>query len=196
MATLQGKKIAILATDGFEEDELLKPLHALEAAGAQVDVVSPSGGWIKGCKHGEWGEEVAVDVELGSARTEEYDGLVLPGGVMNADRLRTVPEAVEFVRTFLADEKPIGAICHAPWTLIEAGGVRGKKLTSWPSLQTDLANAGAEWVDEECVIDDGLVTSRKPDDLPAFDVAIVAEFARGIRRRRAPAGGAQRSSAP
>jgi len=153
MSTLQGKKIAILATDGFEEDELLKPLHALEAAGAQVDVVSPNGGWIKCWKHTDWGEEVAVDVELKSAKPEEYDALVLPGGVQNPDKLRQVPEAVRFVRHFLDERKPIAAICHGPWTLIEAGGVRGRTMTSWPSLKTDLSNAGARWVDQEVVVD-------------------------------------------
>ncbi len=182
--TLQGKKIAILATDGFEEDELLKPLHALEAAGAQVDVVSPSGGWIKGWKHTDWGEEVAVDVELRKAKPDEYDALVLPGGVMNPDRLRQMPEAVQFVRHFVDTHKPIGAICHGPWTLIEAGAVRGKTMTSWPSLKTDLTNAGARWVDEEVVVDDGLITSRKPDDLGAFDEKLVAEFAKSSRRVR------------
>jgi len=184
MSTLQGKKIAILATDGFEEDELLKPLHALEAAGAQVDVVSTNGGWIKGWKHTDWGEEVAVDVELKSAKPEEYDALVLPGGVQNPDKLRQVPEAVRFVRHFLDERKPIAAICHGPWTLIEAGGVRGRTMTSWPSLKTDLSNAGARWVDQEVVVDEGLITSRKPDDLPAFDEKMVAEFARPRAQRR------------
>ena len=183
--TLHGKKIAILATDGFEEDELLKPLHALEAAGAQVDVVSPAGGWIKGWKHGDWGEEVAVDVELRHVKPEEYDALVLPGGVQNPDKLRQIPEAIQFIRHFLDAQKPIGAICHGPWTLIEAGAVRGRRMTSWPSLKTDLTNAGARWVDEECVVDGGLVTSRKPDDLPAFDAKIVEEFARNAAQRRA-----------
>lgn len=184
MSTLQGKKIAILATDGFEEDELLKPLHALEAAGAQVDVVSPNGGWIKGWKHTDWGEEVAVDVELKSVKPEEYDALVLPGGVQNPDKLRQSPEAVRFVRHFLDERKPIAAICHGPWTLIEAGGVRGRTMTSWPSLKTDLSNAGARWVDQEVVVDEGLITSRKPDDLPAFDEKMVAEFARPRPQRR------------
>jgi protease I len=195
MGTLQGKKVAILATDGFEEDELLKPLHALEAAGAQVDVISPGGGWIRGWKHGEWGEEVAVDVELADARIDDYDGLVLPGGVMSPDRLRITPEAVAFVRDFIARGKPIAAICHGPWTLIEANGVRGRRLTSWPSLRTDLVNAGAVWVDEPCVVDDGLITSRNPDDLRAFDAALVVEFSRSGRRERAK-GGVERSAAP
>ena len=188
--TLQGKKIAILATDGFEEDELLKPLHALEAAGAQVDVVSPSAGWIKGWKHTDWGEEVAVDVEIRKARPDDYDGLVLPGGVMNPDKLRHTPEAVAFVRHFVENKKPIGAICHGPWTLIEAGGTRGKTMTSWPSLKTDLTNAGARWIDQDVVDDDGLVTSRKPDDLPAFNAKIVAAFAKG-RARKAQTNGEQ-----
>jgi protease I len=195
MSTLQGKKIAILATDGFEEDELLRPLHALEAAGAQVDVVSPAGGWIKGWKHGDWGEEVAVDVELHHARTDEYDALVLPGGVMSPDKLRVTPAAVVFVKHFVDAKKPIAAICHGPWTLIEAGGVSGHKLTSWGSLRSDLVNAGAEWVDEECVVDDGLITSRYPDDLTAFNEKMVAEFARSAARRRAPAA-ASRAPAP
>jgi protease I len=180
--TLHGKRVAILATDGFEEDELLKPLHALESAGAQVDVVSPTGGWIKGWKHTDWGEEVAVDLELRKAKPEAYDALVLPGGVINADKLRIVPEAVAFVRYFVQANKPIGAICHAPWTLIEADAVRGHKMTSWPSLRTDLKNAGADWVDEPCVVDGLLVTSRKPDDLEAFDKGIVELFGRTKRQ--------------
>jgi protease I len=145
--------------------------------------VSPNGGWIKGWKHTDWGEEVAVDVELRKARPDEYDALVLPGGVMNPDKLRQTPEAVQFVRHFLDNKKPIGAICHGPWTLIEAGAARGRTMTSWPSLKTDLTNAGARWVDEEVVVDDGVVTSRKPDDLPAFNEKIVSEFSKPVRRR-------------
>jgi protease I len=175
--TLHGKRVAILATDGFEEDELLKPLHALETAGAQVDVVSPTSGWIKGWKRGDWGEEVAVDLELRKANPKQYDALILPGGVINADKLRTVPEAVAFVKQFVLAHKPVGAICHAAWTLIEADCVRGHKMTSWPSLKTDLVHAGASWVDEACVVDGVLVTSRKPDDLDAFDEHIVQEIA-------------------
>jgi protease I len=183
--TLHGKRVAILATDGFEEDELLKPLHVLEAAGAQVDVVAPSGGWIKGWKHTDWGEEVAVDLDLRKARPEQYDALLLPGGVINADKLRVLPEAVAFVKHFAALQKPIGAICHASWVLIEAGAVRGRKMTSYPSLKTDLVNAGAEWVDERCIVDGMLVTSRKPDDLEAFEEQLVAEI--GKPRKHATA---------
>ena len=174
--TLHGKRVAILATDGFEEDELLRPLHALEAAGAQVDVVAPAGGWIKGWKHADWGEEVAVDIELRKAKAEQYDALMLPGGVINADKLRIVPEAVAFVQHFVDKSKPIGVICHAPWILIEAHAVRGHKMTSWPSLKTDLASAGADWVDERCVVDGPLVTSRKPEDLESFNEHLVAEI--------------------
>jgi protease I len=186
--SLHGKRVAILATDGFEEDELLKPLHALEAAGGQVDVVSPGGGWIKGWKHTDWGEEVAVDVELRKAAATAYDGLMLPGGVINADKLRVMPEAVAFVRQFVLAHKPIGAICHAAWTLLEADAVRGRKMTSWPSLKTDLVNAGANWADEVCIVDSGafpLVTSRKPDDLDEFDKHLVEEIARWKRHATA-----------
>jgi len=175
---LQGKRIAILATDGFEQDELNKPLRALAAAGADVDVVSPSRGAIRGWKHSHWAEEVAVDVELSEARPEQYDAVVLPGGVINSDRLRHQPEAVRFVRHFVEANKPIGAVCHGAWTLIEAGGVSGHTMTSWPSLRSDLTNAGARWVDEEVVVDDGLVTSRKPADLDAFDEKLIAELAK------------------
>ncbi len=192
MASLQGKKIAILATDGFEEDELLTPLAALEEAGANVDVVAPKSGWIKGWKHTDWGEEVVVDVELATAKPDDYDALVLPGGVMNPDKLRINPDAVRFVRHFVESHKPIGAICHGPWTLIEAGGVRGRTMTSWPSLQSDLKNAGARWVDQEVVVDDGLVTSRKPADLRAFDEKLIAELTkasgRGVARATQPRG--------
>ncbi|HSQ64733.1 MAG TPA: type 1 glutamine amidotransferase domain-containing protein [Polyangiaceae bacterium] len=175
---LQGKRIAILATDGFEQDELTKPLRALAAAGADVDVVSPSRGAIRGWKHSHWAEEVPVDVELSGARPEDYDAVVLPGGVINSDRLRHQPEAVRFVRHFVEANKPIGAVCHGAWTLIEAGGVSGHTMTSWPSIRSDLVNAGARWVDEEVVVDDGLVTSRKPADLDAFDEKLIAELAK------------------
>ncbi len=175
---LNGKKIAILATDGFEEDELMKPLEALQAAGAKVDVVSPKTGWIKGWKTDHWSEEIVVDVELAKANADSYDALVLPGGVMNPDKLRLDAKAIQFVKSFVDAKKPIGAICHGPWTLIDAGGVDGRKMTSWKSLATDLTNAGAHWVDAECVVDRGLVTSRKPDDLPAFNEKLIAEIER------------------
>src|SRR5579871_3286290 len=178
MATgnLQGKKIAILATDGFEQAELLEPRKALDQAGAQTQVVSPKDGKIKGWDKKDWGKEVQVDTPLKSAKPEEFDALLLPGGVMNPDHLRMDPQAVEFVKHFTDEGKPVAAICHGPWTLIEAGAVRGKTMTSWPSLKTDLSNAGAKWVDKEVVADGGLVTSRKPDDIPAFNREMIRLF--------------------
>ena len=174
---LAGKKIAILATDGFEQSELIEPRKALEQAGAQTFVVSPKSGEIKGWNHTDWGEKVAVDLSLENANPDEFDALVLPGGVMNPDRLRSDQKAVQFVKSFVADQKPIAAICHGPWTLIEANAVRNRRMTSWPSLQTDLRNAGADWVDQQVVVDGGLVTSRKPDDIPAFNEKMLELFA-------------------
>jgi protease I len=165
---LTGLKVAVLATDGFEQAELEKPVAALRAEGADVAVVSPKGGQIQGWEHHDKGRAVTVDTPLAEAEAEDFDALVLPGGVMNPDALRLVPDAIDFVRTFAEDDKPIAAICHGPWTLINAEAVQGKTMTSWPSLQADLENAGAEWVDREVVVDGRLVTSRKPDDLPAF----------------------------
>jgi protease I len=176
---LAGKRIAVLATHGFEQSELLEPRRAFEQAGARVEVVSPETGAIRGWKHKEWGDEVKVDRALGEARPDEYDGLLLPGGVMNPDRLRMNPEAVQFVRAFFDQGKPIAAICHGPWLLVEANVLKGLKLTSWPSLQTDIRNAGGEWVDQECMNDRGIVTSRKPDDIPAFNRKAIEEFAEG-----------------
>jgi len=180
--TLEGKRVAILATDGFEQAELLEPLKALREAGATVEVVSPRSGRIKGWRHTEWGSDVEVDVELGRADADNYDALMLPGGVMNPDHLRSNRSAVQFVQEFVDARKPIAAICHGPWTLIETGAVKGRRMTSWPSLRTDLRNAGADWVDEEVVVDHGLVTSRKPDDLPAFNRRMIEEFAEGPHR--------------
>ena len=174
--TLQGKKVAILVTDGFEQSELLEPRMALDEAGAKTQVVSPAGKKVKGWNHKEWGNEVPVDVALDSAKAEEFDALLLPGGVMNPDQLRMDPKAVEFVQRFTDAGKPVAAICHGPWTLIEAGAVRGRTLTSWPSLKTDMKNAGAIWVDKEVVSDQGLVTSRKPDDIPAFNREMIRMF--------------------
>ena len=176
---LQGKKVAILVTDGFEQLELLEPRKALDEAGATTKVVSPAGRKVKGWNHKEWGNEVAVDVPLDSARAEEFDALLLPGGVMNPDNLRMIPKAVEFVKHFTDAGKPVAAICHGPWTLIEAGAVRGRTMTSWPSLKTDLKNAGATWVDKDVVNDKGLVTSRKPDDIPAFNREMIRLFGEG-----------------
>jgi protease I len=176
---LVGKKIAILVADGFEQVELLKPREALDHAGAVTQIVSPAGKKVKGWNHKEWGQEVAVDVSLEKANPAEYDGLHLPGGVMNPDHLRMIPEAVAFVQHFFESGKPVAAICHAPWMLIEAGVVAGRTLTSWPSLKTDLRNAGAEWVDKEAVREGNLVTSRKPDDLDAFNREMISLFASG-----------------
>jgi protease I len=175
-ATLKGQRIAILATDGFEQSELMEPRKALNDAGATTEVVSLKSGKIKGWNHKDWGTEVDVDITLDSAKADDFDALLLPGGVMNPDRLRMEPKAVEFVRAFTKSGKPVAAICHGPWTLIEADAVRGRTVTSWPSLKTDLKNAGAHWVDKEVVSDGGLVTSRKPDDLPAFNREMIQLF--------------------
>ena len=176
---LRGKRIAALIEDGFEQSELLQPKAALEAAGAQVDVISPQQGKVKGWNHANWGDEIPVNRRLEDATAGDYDGLLLPGGVLNPDRLRMNEKAVRFVRAFVDSGKPIAAICHGPWTLIDAGGIRGRRVTSWPSLATDLRNAGGEWVDQECVVDNGLVTARKPDDIPAFNRKMIEEFAEG-----------------
>jgi protease I len=188
---LNGKRVAALATHGFEQDELFKPRKALEDAGATVEVVSLEAGRIRGWKHKEWGDEVNVDRTLDQARPQDYDALLLPGGVMNPDRLRMDPRAVQFVKRLFDDGKPIAVICHGPWTLVEAGVVRDVTLTSWPSLKTDLTNAGARWVDKEVVVDRGVVSSRKPDDIPAFNRKMIEEFAEGVHGgagRRAMAG--------
>ena len=178
MATLTGLKVAILATDGFEQAELAEPRAALDQAGAQTRIVSPKGGRIRGWKHTTWGDEFPVDLALDSAQPRDFDALLLPGGVMNPDRLRLVPEAVAFVKAFFDSGKPVAAICHGPWTIIEAGAARGRRMTSWPSLKTDLRNAGAEWVDQQVLVDGNLVTSRKPDDIPAFNREVIALFSR------------------
>jgi protease I len=178
---LKGKRIAFLAAnEGVEQVELTEPWEAVLAAGAEVDLLAPEEGEVQAFNHLDKGERFPVDRAVGDAKPNEYDGLVLPGGVANPDELRTEAEAVEFVRAFFAAGKPVGVICHGPWTLIEADVVRGRTLTSWPSLQTDLRNAGAEWVDEEVHVDQGLVSSRKPDDLEAFNAKVVEEFAEGV----------------
>jgi protease I len=180
---LDGVRVAILATDGFEQSELFEPKKALEEAGATVSVVSLKAGEIKGWNHTNWGETIDVDLTVDEANAEDFDALQLPGGVMNPDKLRVNEQAVNFVKAFFEAGKPVGAICHAPWTLIEAGVVGGRTVTSYPSIKTDLENAGAKWVDEEVVTDNGLVTSRKPDDIPAFNEKIIEEFAEGVHRR-------------
>jgi protease I len=174
---LDGLRVAILVTDGFEQSELEKPREALDAAGAETRVVSPVKK-PKGWAGKDWGSAVAADVALSDAKPDEYDALLLPGGVHNPDALRIIPEAVAFVKAFFDAGKPVAAICHGPWTVLEAGAAKGKRMTSWPSLKTDLKNAGAEWVDEEVVVDQNLVTSRKPDDIPAFSREMLTLFAR------------------
>jgi protease I len=193
---LQGRKVAVVATDGFEQAELLKPVEALRQAGAEVQVVSPHGGQIQGYNHFDKGQMVKVDRELSQARPEDYDALVLPGGVINPDQLRLIPQAIDFIRSFVDADKPIAAICHGPWTLINAGGVDGKRMTSWPSLQIDLVNAGADWVDQEVVVDQGLVTSRKPDDLPAFCARMIEAFAEGRHDGAGRSAGAGQGAQP
>jgi len=181
---LTGKKVAILVDEGFEQVELVKPRKALDRVGAETTVVSPQDGQVRGWNLKKWGKFVPVDVPLESADPAAFDALLLPGGVMNPDKLRMNEKAVEFVRHFIDSGKPVASICHGPWTLIEAGGVQGRTLTSWPSLKTDLRNAGANWVDQEVVADRGLVTSRMPDDIRAFNKKMIEEFAEGTRRGR------------
>jgi protease I len=181
--SIAGKRIAILATDRFEQAELLEPRKALLEAGARVDVVAPHPGEIQGMNHFDLGEMVKVDRTLAEIRSADYDALVLPGGVANPDQLRLESKAVELVREFCEQDKPIAAICHGLWLLAEADVVRGRRMTSWPSLRTDLRNAGADWVDEESVVDRGFVTSRKPDDLPAFNRNMIRVFAEAAPAR-------------
>lgn len=176
---LEGKKIAFLFTEGAEQVEVTEPLQAVKDAGAEVDIVSLQTGEIEMWNHFDKGEKIDADLAVADADASTYDGLVLPGGVANPDQLRGDEDAVRFIRAFFEQHKPVGVICHGPWTLIEADVVKGRKITSWPSLHTDLINAGAEWVDEEVVVDNGLVSSRNPDDLPAFCTKIVEEFAEG-----------------
>jgi protease I len=176
---LSGKKIAFLATDGFEQVELTKPWNAIKDAGAEVVLVSLKSGKIQGFNHDEKADQFTVDKTVEDVSASDFNGLVLPGGVFNPDALRVNKKAVSFVRDFFTQHKPVAAVCHGPWMLIEADVVRDRKVTSWPSLQTDLENAGATWVDEECVCDQGLVTSRTPDDLPAFCAKAIEEFAEG-----------------
>ncbi|EEF62743.1 type 1 glutamine amidotransferase domain-containing protein [Pedosphaera parvula] len=181
---LNGKKVAILIENGFEQVEMTAPREALDAAGAETDIISPQEKKVKGWEHTKWGRSFKVDVPLAEANADDYDALLLPGGVMNPDKLRMNQQAVEFVKNFVNAGKPIAAICHGPWTLIETGMVRGRRMTSYPSVQTDLKNAGAEWVDEEVVVDNGLITSRQPSDIPAFNNKIIEEFGEGTHRNK------------
>ena len=180
MAEIGGKKVAILVENGFEQVELTDPKQALEQAGAVTHIVSPQTDKVKGWNHTDWGDEFPVDVQLDQANPQDYDALVLPGGVMNPDYLRINQKAVDFVRSFFEAGKPVAAICHGPWTLIEAGVVSGRALTSYPSIKTDLINAGANWVDQEVVVDQGLVTSRNPNDIPAFNDKMIEEISEGV----------------
>jgi protease I len=184
MQRLDGKKIAILVEDGFEQIELTSPKQALEEAGAETHIISPKRDKVKGWEHTEWGQEFPVDVAIEQANANEYDALLLPGGVMNPDKLRTNKQAIQFVRSFFEQKKPVAAICHGPWVLAEADVVKGRKMTSYHSIQTDMKNAGANWVDQEVVVDEGLVTSRNPDDLPAFNRKLVEEVAEGQHQRQ------------
>lgn len=181
---LDGVKVAILVADGFEQIEMTEPRKALESAGAQVQLISPAAETVKGWNHTQWGDEFRVDVPLDQTDAVNFDALMLPGGVMNPDHLRTTPGAIDFIKAFVAAGKPIAAICHAPWTLINAEAVKGRTVTSWPSLRADLMNAGARWVDREVVNDGNLVTSRKPDDLPAFNKAMIELFSNGRRHAK------------
>jgi protease I len=179
MQKLNGKKVAILVEDGFEQVELTSPKQALEEAGATTHIVSPKRDKVKGWEHTQWGQEFPVDVQIEQANANDYDALLLPGGVMNPDKLRTSKPAIQFVRSFFEQKKPVAAICHGPWVLVEAGVLNGRKVTSYHSIQTDVKNAGGNWVDEEVVVDQGLVTSRNPDDLPAFNRKLVEEVLEG-----------------
>jgi protease I len=181
---LGGKRVAILATDGFEQSELTEPRRALQDAGATTAVIAPKAGTIRGWKENDWGDEVTVDVPLNDAQADDYDALMLPGGVINPDRLRMDPAAVAFVRAFFDAEKPVAAICHGPIMLIEADVLHGRHVTSWPSVRTDIRNAGGEWSDEEVVVDHGLVTSRKPGDIPAFNRKMIEEIGEGAPAAR------------
>jgi len=183
--SIQGKRIAILATDGFEQAELLEPKRNLESAGAITTVIAPKAGQIKGWAEQNWGQSVNVDQTLDEADPNNFDALLLPGGVMNPDKLRMDERAVNFAKAFNDSGKPIGAICHGPWLLVEADVVEGREITSWPSLKTDIENAGGDWVDREVVADNGIVTSRKPADIPAFSQKLIEEIAEGVQANRA-----------
>jgi protease I len=179
MAQLNGMKVAVLVAEGFEQSEMVEPKKALEQAGAKPMIVSPAQGEVQGWKHFDKADKFKVDVPLDEAKPDDFGALLLPGGVANPDQLRMQPKAVQFVKAFMQSGKPVAVICHGPWTLIEADAVRGRTMTSWPSVKTDLKNAGANWVDQEVVVDNGLVSSRKPQDLPAFCAKMIEEFAEG-----------------
>ncbi len=185
MINLGHVSVAILVENGFEQAELEKPREALVRAGAKTYIVSPQADRVRGWQSKEWGDELPVDVALDVAQAGEYDALLLPGGVMNPDALRRQPKAIDFVKSFFDDSKPVAVICHGPWTIIETGALTGRRITSWPSLKTDLENAGARWTDEAVVVDGNLVSSRKPDDIPVFNRAMIALFSTAVRPARA-----------
>ena len=187
---LDGKKVAILVADGFEQVEMTKPREALDEAGAETKIVSLKPGKIQGMHHADKGDKFDVDLTLDEARPEEFDALMIPGGLMNPDSLRSNVAALEFTRHFFRESKPVAAICHGPWVLIDAGVVRGRTLTSWPAIKTDVKNAGGKWINEEVVVDNGLVTSRKPDDIPAFNKKMIEEFCEGRHEAMATAASA------
>lgn len=186
MGKLDGKRVAILVADGFEQVEMTKPRAALQEAGAKTTIVSVKPGEIFGMNHEKVGDTFPVDLALDEARPEEFDALLIPGGLINPDTLRSTPAALKFAQHFFEERKPVAAICHGPWVLIDAGVVRDRKLTSWPAIQTDVKNAGGNWVDEEVVVDNGLITSRKPDDIPAFNRAMIEEFSEGLQAKNTP----------
>lgn len=181
---LNGIRVAILVENGFEQSELLEPRKFLDQSGAKTQVVSPQSDRVHGWNHKEWGQDVPVDLPLDQANADDFDALLLPGGVMNPDKLRLHPKAIQFIKSFFDAGKPVAAICHGPWTIIDAEAAAGRRITSWPSLKNDLINAGANWVDQECVIDENLVTSRKPDDIPAFNRGMAQVFSRNLAGNR------------
>jgi protease I len=183
--SLNGLKVAILVTDGFEQVELTEPRKALDEAGAETRIVSPKDSEVRGWNFTDWGQKLPVDLKLDQARPDNFDALLLPGGVINPDKLRLEPKAVAFVKAFFDAGKPVAAICHGPWTILEAGCARGRRMTSWPSLRTDLTNAGADWTDQEAIVDGKLLTSRKPDDIPAFNREMLRLFAGAKAHARA-----------
>jgi protease I len=183
MKDLTNKKVAILVADGFEQQELTEPRKALDSAGAETMIVSPVDGEVEGWNHYDKGDKFPVDVKLSDAKADDFEALLLPGGVANPDQLRMEPAAVQFIKDFFTAGKPVAVICHGAWTLIEAEVVKGRRMTSWPSIKTDLVNAGVNWVDEEVVVDNGLVSSRNPDDIPAFNEKMIEEFAEGTHNR-------------
>ena len=185
MNELKGLRVAILITDGFEQVEMVQPREALDNAGASTSIVSPKSDKVRGWNFTNWGEDFPVDVQLDEARESDFDALLLPGGVINPDTLRMQPPAVAFVKSFFSAGKPVAAICHGPWTIIEADEARGRRIASWPSLKTDLRNAGAQWVDQEAVTDGNLVSARKPDDIPAFNRAMISLFGSADEARKA-----------